>query len=76
MSEQTKPSILTQTEQVIADTPDGIRAGVLIDGKQAGAEVSAKADVGKPGGWTLGAVARIVNGKDKTAALWAKWTGK
>jgi hypothetical protein len=66
-----KPSILTQTEQAIEAQPDGIRAGVVVDGKDVGAEVSAKVEKGD---WSLGAIARWSKGKGKQAAAYVGWT--
>lgn len=70
-----KPSILTQAEQIVNAQPEGVRAGVIVDGKDIGAEVSANVDVGKPGGWKFATLARITKGKDNFAALFASWTG-
>jgi hypothetical protein len=47
---------------------------VLVKDGAVGAEVSAKVDPGNKGGWTFGAVARVVKGKDKFAAILAKWS--
>jgi hypothetical protein len=71
-----KPSILTQAEQVVAANPEGFQGGVIVDGKDLGAEVRAKLDPGQTGGWTFGMVARVVKGKDRFAALLANWTWK
>lgn len=73
MSEPTKPSILSQVERVIDAQPEGFAAGVLVQDGTVGAEVSAKKDIGKKGGWVIGAVART---NDRFAALLAKWTPK
>jgi hypothetical protein len=69
-------SILAQAEQIVSSQPDGVRGGLILDGKDIGAEVSAKLDVGKPGGWKLATIARVTKGKDKFAAILASWTGK
>jgi hypothetical protein len=77
MSEQkTPPSILTQTERIVAEQPDGFRAGVLVQDGQAAAELSAKKDIGKQGGWQLGAVARWKRGQKPEGAAHVQWTGK
>ena len=70
---QTSPSLITQAEQIVASQPDGVRAGVIVDGKAVGAEVSAKAE---KGAWSLGAVARWTKGKGKQAAAYVGWTPK
>jgi hypothetical protein len=70
-----KPSILSQVEQVIDEQAiDGVTAGVIVKDGAVGAEVSAKVDPGNKGGWTFGAVARVVKGKDRFAAILAKWS--
>jgi hypothetical protein len=78
MSEQkTPPSILTQTEALIDEqVSDGIGAGVLVRDGEVGAEVSAKKDIGKPGGWQLGGFARWTKAKGKEAAATIRWTPK
>jgi hypothetical protein len=68
-----KPSILAQTEQIVASQPDGVRAGVIVQDADIGAEVSAKAE---KGAWSLGAVARWTKGKGKQAAAYVGWTPK
>ena len=74
MSTPEKPSLLTQVEQIVSAQPEGIRGGVIVDGKTIGAEVAANLDPGKPGGFTLGFVARVTKGKDKLMALMGGWT--
>lgn len=75
MSEK-PPSILATAETLIDEVAvDGLAAGVVVKDGAVGAEVTAKKDIGKPGGWTLGGVARISN-KDKLLAILAKWTPK
>jgi hypothetical protein len=71
MSEK-KPSLL---DQAVAAVPneDGVTAAVLVKDGKVGAEVTARKDIGKPGGWTISAVART---NDRFAAMVAKWSGK
>jgi len=69
-----RPSILTQAEQAIATAPEGISGGVIVKDGKPSAEVSAKVDIGKKGGWTLGGIVRA--GNEKFAALLARWTPK
>ena len=69
-----KPSILATAETLVDETAiDGLAAGVVVKDGKVGAEVTAKLDVGKPGGWMLGAVART---NDRFVALLAKWQPK
>lgn len=71
-----KPSILATAESLVDDAAvEGLAAGVVARKGEIGAEVAGKHDIGKPGGWTLGGVARISN-KDKLLAILAKWTPK
>lgn len=77
MSDKPKPSILSQSEALIDEqVADGVGAGVLVTDGQVGAEVSAKADIGKPGGWQLGILARWTQAKGKEAAAAIRWTPK
>jgi hypothetical protein len=63
------PSILDQAIASI-ESDEGITAGVVVKDGKAGAELTANVDVGKKGGWMLGAIART---NDKFAALVARW---
>lgn len=77
MNDKPKPSILSQTEALIDEhVASGVGAGVLVADGQVGAEVSAKADIGKPGGWQLGGFARWTKAKGKEAAAAIRWTPK
>ena len=67
-------SLLKQAEKIALDQPEGITAGVIVKDGKASAELSANVDVGKKGGWRLGAVARA--GNERFAAILAKWTPK
>jgi hypothetical protein len=71
-SSDKKPSLI---DQAVAAVPsdDGVTAAVLVKDGSVGAEVTARKDIGKKGGWTLAAVART---NDRFAAIVAKWTGK
>ena len=73
-NEKPSSSLLTQAEQIVSAQPEGVRAGVILDGKEIGAEVSANLDPGKPGGFTLGSVVRWTKGKGKQAAAFVGWT--
>lgn len=66
-------SILSQSEQIIAAQPEGVRAGVVLQNADIGAEVSAKVE---KGAWTLGAIARWTKGKGKQAAAYVGWAPK
>jgi hypothetical protein len=70
---QKSPSLLTQAEQIVASQPDGVRAGVVVNQADVGAEVSASME---KGAWSLGAVARWTKGKGKQAAAYVGWTPK
>lgn len=73
MSEK-PPSIIDTANKLIDETAiDGLAAGVVAKDGQIGAEVSGKADIGKPGGWTLGGIARWTTAKGKEAAAYVKW---
>ena len=74
MSEPTTPSLLQQAETIALDKPDGFAAGVTFNGGTLGAEVSGKKDIGKKGGWELGAVARWTKAKGADGAAVIRWT--
>jgi hypothetical protein len=72
-----KPSILATADTLIDEVAaDGLAAGVVVQDGKVGAEVTAKRDIGKPGGWTLGAVARFRKGKGADGAAVLRWTPK
>jgi hypothetical protein len=73
----TSPSILSQVEDVIDEQAvDGVTAGILVKDGKASAEVKAQKDIGKPGGWTIGAVARFTSGSKPEGAAQLRWKPK
>lgn len=72
LKSSTSPSsILSQAEQIVASQPEVVRAGVVVDNADIGAEVSARMEKGD---WSLGAVARWTKAKGKQAAAYVGWT--
>lgn len=58
---------------VIPDPEDGITVAVQAQQGQLGASVQADVDVGKPGGWSMGAMASWVQHAGYTALGWVTW---
>lgn len=69
-------SILTQATEIAASKDDGLTAGVVVDGKDIGAEASLKVDPGEPGGLSFGAGWRWMKAKGHQAAAFFRWTPK